>query len=377
MMDRQGNLIPVSEDEVAVARQLTPLLLPHLERVSDAFYARVRSMPNVLAKFTGGEAQLARQRDLLEAWLREFLAFEDGPDVVTKHQRIGRVHVRAGVDERLVVAGISWIREELLALLSDIDAPDEVDVCAVERTISRLLDISLTHMLSSYWSDLHEKLQRADRLALVGRFTATINHELRNPLGVVKTSTFLIRQHLAPEIDETVEKHLDRIARHLERAERIMASMRDLVSVRAARRESVNLRELVDQVIDDFTDDLSDIRVLGDDACVAAVDRTMMYQLIENLLRNASEAADGLATVEITWEESASGVTLIVADDGPGIPPEMREKVLEPLFTTKSFGSGLGLTMIGAVVDCHRGTFEITDGLEGRGAGFRIFLPND
>lgn len=369
-------LLELSEGDFQLVRRIGPAMTPQIGRVTDRFYERVRRHPDALSRFPGGEEQLARQRLHLEEWLEKLFTSACGDDEIERHRHIGAVHMDSAVDERLMIAGMSWLREELEDVLERADLPEGVDRRRAQNALARVMDCTLSHMLSSYWSDLQDKLSRADRLALIGQYTATINHELRNPLGVIKTSTYLLSQKLADHPDPGVAKHLERIEHNLARAHEIISGMLGLLRVKAPTREAVELSRFIRAVLEDLSPRTGAVELAGREEDRGTFDRRQMQQVLENLVRNAVESCDGEVRVRIEWNSDRRSTTIVVRDDGPGIPEEVRKRVFEPLFTTKSFGSGLGLTLAKAIVEGHGGSFAITDGLDGQGTGFEIKLPH-
>ena len=93
-----------------------------------------------------------------------------------------------------------------------------------------------------------------------------------------------------------------------------------------------------------------------------------------NLLRNASEAMQGRGTIDVTVTGDGSGLAVTIADHGPGIPPELRQRVFEPYFTTKDDGTGLGLALVRVTLEAHRGTISVAE-TPGGGATFAIVFP--
>ena len=99
-----------------------------------------------------------------------------------------------------------------------------------------------------------------------------------------------------------------------------------------------------------------------------------MRRAIGNILRNAVEAMNGTGMLDVVVSERDAGVEVVVADHGPGIPAERKARIFDPYFTSKSDGTGLGLTLVRQTVEAHGGSIRVSD-TPGGGATFRLWLP--
>jgi signal transduction histidine kinase len=117
-----------------------------------------------------------------------------------------------------------------------------------------------------------------------------------------------------------------------------------------------------------------DVAVAGDGP-VARLDRAMVQRVVLNLLLNAVQAMDGAGTATLSCTSTDGWTEIAVTDTGPGIPPDLRERIFEPFYTTKARGSGLGLAIARQVAESHGGTLVVTSGATG-GARFVLRLPS-
>ncbi|MCB9832942.1 MAG: hypothetical protein H6807_10730 [Planctomycetes bacterium] len=362
-----------------LVRRAAPALIRELDGVVSNFYQHIRRHKEAMARFPGGEAQLARQEIFLRDWLRSLLDHGTQGDNASRQLQVGRVHLDAAINEELMVAGMNWLRGDLVALCHRVELPEDIDRHELAVNLSRLIDFNLALMLTSYWRSFQERAMRLDRLAMIGQFTSTINHELRNPLGVIGTSSFLLRQRLeASGADAQSFAHLDKIARSIDRANSIISGLLRLLRIEQPDRAKIGLRIFLDDLHADLPAEeglVLELR-LPEPAAFGMFDPVQIGQVIHNLVRNAREAMDGKGRILISASSDPTAAEFLVQDDGPGIPIEQRERIFDPLFTTKSFGTGLGLTLAKSIVDSHGGSLRLEDGLDGRGIGFRIRLPH-
>ncbi len=347
-----------------------------LPKIADRFYVRLERHPEALAVFHGGREQLVRQRIALAGWLSELFVPPYDESYAEKRMRVGIVHLNSGVDEHLMIGAMNWLREELIRGLGRITLPKGLTISETATALQKVLDLDLGIILSSYWTDLRSRTRNIDRLALIGQFSAAINHELRNPLGVISTSTYLLKSKLANEASEDVKSHLEKIERSVARANAIVSGLMRLLKVEEPARDSVDLESFLKSVIEEVphppgvTIELIPGAVSGR----AAFDQDQVRQAVSNLIRNATEAIGEEGRVEVRFASDSIATSISVSDDGPGIPATTLNRIFEPLFTTKSFGTGLGLTLSKAIVEAHGGELKARCGLVG--CTFEIRLPH-
>jgi signal transduction histidine kinase len=236
--------------------------------------------------------------------------------------------------------------------------------------------------------DAQDELVQKGRLEQMGQLTATIAHELRNPLGAVRTSTFMLARRLKDK-GLGVEAQLQRINTSITRCDDIITQLLDFSrsSKITARKEDLDqwLEKALAEEAPKLPAAVSIQCRLGTGGVPIAFDPSRLHRALTNLLDNASEALVGKgddpsrfanANPEIlveTWlEEKFAAIR--VRDNGPGIAPENLKRVTEPLFTTKSFGTGLGLPAVEQIVKQHGGALEMSSEL-GKGASFTLRLP--
>jgi two-component system sensor histidine kinase HydH len=360
----------------AALRELHPLAQPFFVSIVDDFYAAIEAHPGARAAITGGEAQISRLKQTLLAWLDRMLLGPHDEAYYQARARIGRVHVKIALPQQYMFTAMDRIRVHLL---------DVVHAQVVEREATRrictalnqIIDLELAIMLESYREDLVERNRNAERLATIGQFAASIGHELRNPLGVIESSLFLVRQHLGQDAAGTpqVAKHLDRIGTEIKRANQTITALLDLARNKRPTRQLVDLRALVESAADAS---LLPAAVAFESTVPAGlmghVDPDQLRQVLVNLIVNACQAMRGRGHLWIEGEASPDGgARLRVRDDGPGVPEEDRRRIFEALFTTKAKGSGLGLALCRRIMESHGGTI----GLEptASGATFLLTIP--
>ena len=245
----------------------------------------------------------------------------------------------------------------------------------------------LTHV-----EQMEERERLRDRLAAVGEMAAVMAHEIKNPLAGIEVLAGLLRRK-APE-NPDVQSLVGDIINEAKMANAIVQEV--LAFVRPVRLQ-VDRTSLADAVANavSLADGKASRGNIVVDLTIPAelpslgADQHQLTQVFCNLLINAYEALEGRGRVEIAARvasTSADGallpdghtavatVVVDIADDGPGMPPEVAEKIFNPFFTTKAQGSGLGLAIVRKIVDAHEGRIDMTTA-DGRGTKFRVTLP--
>jgi two-component system, NtrC family, sensor histidine kinase HydH len=368
-----------TEASSAALRELYPLAQPSFVPIVDDFYAAIEAHPGARAAISGGPAQVARLKQTLIQWLDSMLL---GPHEETYYQvraRIGRVHVRIELPQGFMFTAMNRIRVHLLDLVRDRMVDNRAAQQGASTALHQILDLELAIMLETYREDLVVKNRSAERLATIGQFAAGIGHELRNPLGVIESSLFLLRQHLGPEAASRpqVAKHLDRIGGEVIRANKTIQDLLDLARNRPPRRLPTGLRQLVESAtVNALLPPMVRVSLAAvpDDLAID-VDPDQIEQVLVNLFMNAAQAMPDGGRIEVAAEAlpSAAAASIRIHDDGPGIPAEVRPRIFEALFTTKAKGSGLGLALCRRIIEAHGGSIQLAP--SDSGAVFVLVLP--
>jgi signal transduction histidine kinase len=353
-----------TDESSAALRELHPIAEPSFVWIVDDFYAAIEAHPGARAAITGGAAQVERLKQTLIQWLEVMLLGPHDEAYYHLRARIGRMHVRIALPQAFMFTAMNRIRVHLLDIISERLASDPSFQRKAASALHQILDLELAIMLETYREDLVVKNRNAERLATIGQFAASMGHELRNPLGVIESSLFLLRQHLGPEVASSpnVAKHLDRIGGEVRRANKTIHDLLDLARNRPPRRRRTEIRSLVDEALQAAPLPATvQVEVSATPAELAVdVDPDQMRQVLVNLFTNAAQAMPGGGRIEVEAEALPSAATRVcVRDDGPGIPVEAQHRIFEALFTTKAKGSGLGLALCRRILEAHGGSIDL------------------
>jgi len=222
-----------------------------------------------------------------------------------------------------------------------------------------------------------QALLRSEKMAAAGRLTASIAHEVNNPLQSVQNCL-----HLAGREDMAEEKRKEyfELARtELDRLMKTMQRMLDFYRPGSTKMEQVDVLELLKHVLSLTSQQMGQRHIevtteLPDSLPLIFAVNSQIQQIFFNLTLNAFDVMPGGGSLFIRARGLENGVEIQFEDTGPGIPNELRNNIFEPFFSTKDGGTGLGLTVSYNIVTAHGGTLDIVKG-NGDGACFRLFLP--
>jgi len=332
----------------------------------------------------GGEAWLATRRSFRDPPLELVTAAPLTPYVAPfrRSARNGAFLLAAVALGAIVAAGFLTLRmtRSLGALVQGADAVAAGD-------LSHRIDQSGADEIgrvAAAFNTMTESLQRTlkeqagrESLAAMGEFAASLAHEIRNPLTAVK----LDLQSMEERLDDDPELR-DPLHRALEEIERLDGTVGDALTVvrRGDGDHVLDIRQPIEAAAHSarpaFDECGSRLELIpGDQTLLVLGNSSALQQLFLNVLLNAAEALPVGGTAEIrTAQVGDGGISVTIQDDGPGIPDEVRDRIFEPLFSTKESGTGLGLTISRRIVDAHRGQMTII-GEPGGGTRVEITIP--
>lgn len=347
-----------------------PRIRPYHASIVDRFYEAILADRDARAVLES-DAQVTRLKVSLGQWLEELFTGPYDQTYLEKRARIGRIHVKVGLEQRYMLAGMNVIRLGLHHALSD--ASDNgfgafEDHC----TIDQICDIELAIMLETYREAyVLKKTAEAESFAVMGRLTAGLAHEVRNPLNAAKLQLDVLQRIAARIQDPSKRRKIERRTHVVQDELRRLSLLLDdfLNLARARRLDAVRCdgRALLEDVVElrrpeiesqgiEFIDDISTA------PCVLVAEQDRLKQVVNNLITNAVEAVTGgpEPTISIVSRLLGDGNwEVAVIDNGPGISPDVAERAFESFVTTKEAGTGLGLAIVKRIVDLHGGSAKL------------------
>jgi signal transduction histidine kinase len=225
--------------------------------------------------------------------------------------------------------------------------------------------------------ELEGELRRRDRLSALGQAATVIAHEVRNPLGIIKTSTEVVRNRA--KLAGSEDRMLGYVIDEVRRIETLVRDFLDFAQPKAPVTTELPMRAIIDRVAAIAAPELSRRKVtiaVTDTSGGATIlgDPDQLHQACLNLVLNAMDAMPDGGTIDVQVTAKEGWVSLTIRDEGPGVAPDIREQIFNPFFTTKAKGTGLGLAKVQTVAESHGGSASCASEPE-RGASFTLTLP--
>lgn len=225
---------------------------------------------------------------------------------------------------------------------------------------------------------LEEKLNRAKHLSSLGEMTAGISHEIRNPLGIIKSSAELLKKKMSGF--DAANKIPDIIIEESSRLNNIITDFLNYARPKSPSHADCRIADILEKNITYLKPQIEEkgyvIKTYIADALPPlSADADMLHQAFLNILLNAMQAMPDGGEIQIEVNSTDHSVIIVFEDEGPGIAPENIDKIWNPFFTTKETGTGLGLGIVKNIIESHGGTIDIRNNTPLRGVSVRIELP--
>ena len=285
--------------------------------------------------------------------------------------------VRPGISDSLL-SKITKLEKERQELIQKTSSQNRM-IVAYERKLSQFDAIKeqrdwlleeMTKKISEL-SHFQTELFKAERLSAIGEMSARLAHDMRNPLTIIKNSIELVKLKHA----EQIPSDLYRLFISIENASsRLVFQLDDVLNfVRSSPLDSTSnfLSDILEESLSEIViPDQITIQKPTKDVSLFC-DAEKIKAVFTNLIVNAIQAMGNRGNVTIQFGETDTEVTFTVQDSGPGIPESALEKIFEPLFTTKSRGTGLGLPAVKMIIQQHQGTISVSN----KPTTFLVVLP--
>jgi PAS domain S-box-containing protein len=226
---------------------------------------------------------------------------------------------------------------------------------------------------------MQKVMMQQEKLASIGRLSAGVAHEINNPLTTILTTAMLIQEDL--QTGDPIYQELETIASEALRCRRIVTSLLDFARQKKPRKEISDPNKIVEEtvVLINKQAAFKDIELeknLAPDIPPLELDKGQIQQALINLALNAIEAVGNEGRINFATHYLPENrlIEIAVSDDGPGIPPDIIDRIIDPFFTTKETGNGLGLAITHGIVEQHGGNLDVISA-PGHGTCFFIRLP--
>jgi PAS domain S-box-containing protein len=253
-----------------------------------------------------------------------------------------------------------------------------VSVQAIQEGGERIGALVTLRDLDSLES-INTQLQVSERLAALGRITAGVAHEVKNPLNSMRLWLENLKESLPADQDSGAQQAVSVLDKEIDRLDAVVKRFLDFTRPMDIRLEATQLSQLLPEVLEIAQPQLQKAgiqlaQLLPIDVPEVYVDRALLKQAVLNLVLNAAEAMPNGGQLRLVLSRRGEMAEITVQDTGKGIPPENKQKIFQLFFTTRPGGSGIGLASAFRIVQLHNGSIDFTSEV-GRGTTFRIELP--
>jgi len=228
---------------------------------------------------------------------------------------------------------------------------------------------------------LEQELHKVERLAHLGTMVATVSHEIKSPLGIVRSTAEILVKRIK-KVAPGNEKLAEIIVDETTRLNNIVVEFLDFARPQKVKLQAVAINRTVDQVLQFIDADLTAKNIelrrnFKSDMEHISIDQDLFYRALLNILVNAIQAMPhgGVLTVTTDNAKDDDSVKITIEDNGLGISEENIEEIFKPFVTNKNKGTGLGLAITKNIIEQHHGTIAVTS-KEGEGTVFTITLFN-
>ena len=313
---------------------------------------------------------------------------DDRERVVVRGGRSLALDANRDLEYRFVTADgtVQWVRD-LVTVIWENEEPIRllgvaIDISARKRAEEELQSYRthLEELVAQRTGELKAaqgELVKNERLAVLGQLTATVSHEIRNPLGTVANSLYLLRDAIEGECLQRAERPLALAERSVQRCDGIIGELLDFTRRPLLQSEPLFVDTWLAEVLDELQWPAKvrrDFRLAS--GAVVQADSERLRRALVNVIENALHAMAGRPEriLEITTARQEDRCEIKVRDTGAGMPPEVMERIFEPLFSTKNFGVGLGVPIIQNIMNDHGGGVSYASAV-GEGTTVTLWLP--
>lgn len=358
-----------------------------LPGVLEFAHERILSFPEARRSISAGSEEEMRLGGALDQWVRSLFCGTYDERYLRRRVRIGQAQVEVALPQRFIVAAMEVVRQELERSIRANHVPGGEEALV---SLRKLLALESAIMFEGYQgasvelvrenerSAVRERLTQAEHLAEIGRLAASLAHEIKNPLAGISGAIQIIRESMEPEAPH--RSILGEVLRQINRLDQTVKDLLVYARPVPPRFGDCEMNRVVEQLMTALQTEPAMRRVrfdyIGGPMSLPRIeaDENQIEQLLMNLILNAAHASDDGNLVTLTARHPRDNVELEVADRGHGMDELTRQQALEPFFTTKARGTGLGLPICRRIAEAHGGTLGITSAV-GKGTTVRVRLP--
>ena len=356
-----------SDDAVVLVSHKIERIGRRMRNVEEVFSALKENLDQIMTNLQDGillythDARAVLVSDSVERFLgisRAEILGAKLHEVFSRNTRLGRL-VRESFDARMALVQEEITTETGRRVEISLDFIHDDRAVYPQETLGALLTLHDVESVREIESDL--ELSR--RLAAIGRLTAGVGHEVKNPINAIVVHLELMRNKLG-DADHKAMRHLEVIESEIQRLDRVVQTLVDFSRPVELQLKDQDLRRIVSAVLMLASAELEtrDVHVesdLPDRPVMARVDSDLLKQALLNVVLNGAQAMAEGGKLTVRLAEDGRMALLSIHDQGGGIPDDVRDKIFDLYFTTKKDGSGIGLAMTYRIVELHNGSIEV------------------
>jgi len=376
----------VQEEEEAPEQDMPDRVSEKIEKigqrmrnVEEIFSALKENLDQILGNLRDGILLFTHdgRAVLVSEAARRFLQFDD-QEMLGLHAReiFDRSTVLGHTLRQAFEAGITMVQEEIVTETGRrIQA--SMDFIHDNTTQMGLGVLVTLHDLESV-AEIESELELSRRMAAIGRLTSGVGHEVKNPINAIVVHLELLKTKLGDASPNAV-RHLEVIDAEIHRLDRVVQTLVDFSRPVELRLVERDLRQVVGDIAtlaaaEFSTRNVTLVTNFPSKPLVANIDADLIKQAALNVIQNGAQAMPDGGRLDVILEESHKAAVLRIADQGSGIPEEIRSKIFDLYFTTKTGGSGIGLAMTYRILQLHHGSIDVESSRD-RGTEFRLRIP--
>ncbi len=382
----QGGQEPARIEEKVSKQDMAAQVSTKIERigqrmrnVEEVFSALKENLDQILGNLQDGILLFTAdgRAVLVSEAARRFLAM-DRDSILGRHAReiFDRTTVLGHTLREAFDAGITLVKEEVLTetgrrLQASLDFIHDDDT---HRGLGALVTL---HDLESV-EQIEMELELSRRMAAIGRLTSGVGHEVKNPINAIVVHLELLKTKLGDASAPAV-RHLEVIEAEIHRLDRVVQTLVDFSRPVELQLREQDLRPVIGDVLALAAEELStrNIELISEfppHPVMTNIDSDLLKQATLNVIQNGAQAMPEGGKLRVILEEDRKTAVVRIADEGHGIPDEIREKIFDLYFTTKTEGSGIGLAMTYRILQLHHGSIEVQS-RAGHGTEFQLRIP--
>jgi signal transduction histidine kinase len=230
--------------------------------------------------------------------------------------------------------------------------------------------------------EMLRRIEQSRHMAAIGKFASQLSHEIRNPLTSTKLNLQSLKRDAASgRIPSDCARPVQICLKEISRLDRVVRGALSLAQTRSSMLEPCSIHAAVQETLDVLRPQLNECEIVIETDLRASQDTVMgnsedLKGVFLNLLLNSADAMTGGGTVRISTDTTDSTIRVNVMDEGPGVPPDLKDRIFEPFFSTKKEGTGFGLAMALQTVEGYGGSLKLVENeVNVNGAAFVVKLP--